>query len=101
MTEKVVKTSGGAILYDPSVIREIRESYFRPDGWLHAEPVDGEAGSGGRGNTCFVGNVPRQFVLRHYLRGQTSLYRLEVEDVEVEDVEVEAVEVEDVEGGTK
>ena len=25
--------------------------------------------SAGRGNTVFVGNVPRQFVLRHYVRG--------------------------------
>ena len=29
----------------------------------------GELGAGGRGNTMFVGNVPRQFVLRQYIRG--------------------------------
>jgi len=36
---------------------------------LHSEPVGGSHGSGGRGNTMFVGNVPRQFVLRHFVRG--------------------------------
>jgi len=29
----------------------------------------GGAGSGGRGSTLYVGNIPRQFVLRHYFRG--------------------------------
>lgn len=70
MTEKIEKTSDGAILYDRSVISRISEQRFSPGGWLHSEPVAGPvAGSGGRGNTMFVGNVPRQFVLRHYVRG--------------------------------
>jgi 3-deoxy-D-manno-octulosonic acid kinase len=42
---------------------------FDPSAWLHAEPVTGALGSAGRGNTMFVGNVPRQFVLRHFVRG--------------------------------
>ncbi len=57
------------MLYDRAVINQIEEKHFHPRGWLHAEPVGGELRSGGRGNTLFVGNVPRQFVLRHYLRG--------------------------------
>ena len=69
MTEIVKKTPSGAIIYDPSVIREITESRFRPDGWLHAEAVPGALGSSGRGTTMYVGNVPRQFVLRHFVRG--------------------------------
>lgn len=69
MTETVVKTPGGAILYDKQVISEISEDRFGPAGWLHAEPVAGELRSAGRGATMYVGNVPRQFVLRHYLRG--------------------------------
>ena len=69
MTETVDKTPNGAILYDRQVIREISEDRFRPSGWLHAEPVKGSLRSAGRGNTMFVGNVPRQFVLRHYVRG--------------------------------
>ena len=69
MTESVVSTSHGAILYDKSIISEIGEERFLPSGWLHAEPVKGVLGSGGRGNTMFVGNVPRQFVLRHFVRG--------------------------------
>ena len=45
------------------------EERFEPAGWLHAESVQGTQGSSGRGNTLFVGNVPRQFVLRHFVRG--------------------------------
>ena len=69
MTEKVEKTQKGAILYDRQVIREISDERFAASGWLHAEPVSGALRSAGRGNTLFVGNVPRQFVLRHYVRG--------------------------------
>ena len=69
LTETVKKTTTGAILYDRQVISEISEDRFTPGGWLHAEPVSGALRSSGRGNTMFVGNVPRQFVLRHYLRG--------------------------------
>lgn len=69
MTETVEKTASGEILYDRQVISSISEDRFRPGGWLHAEPIRGRLGSGGRGNTMFVGNIPRQFVLRHYVRG--------------------------------
>ena len=69
MTESVEKTPTGAILYDRSVVSEISEARFTPGGWLHAEPVGGSHGSSGRGNTMFVGNIPRQFVLRHFMRG--------------------------------
>ena len=69
MTEIVETTARGAILYDKSVISEISEDRFSAATWLHSEPVQGRLGSQGRGNTMFVGNVPRQFVLRHYVRG--------------------------------
>jgi len=69
MTETVQKTASGAILYDRQVIREISEERFAAAGWLHAEPVSGALRAAGRGSTMFVGNVPRQFVLRHYMRG--------------------------------
>lgn len=69
MTETVEKTSTGAILYDRQVISDMSERRFTPSAWLHAEPVGGALRSAGRGNTMYVGNVPRQFVLRHYLRG--------------------------------
>ena len=69
MTETVKKTINGAILYDRQVMREISEERFAASGWLHAEPVSGALRAAGRGNTMFVGNVPRQFVLRHYMRG--------------------------------
>jgi len=69
LTETVETTATGAILYDKAIINQISEERFTPGGWLHAEILTGELGSGGRGNTLFVGNVPRQFVLRHYMRG--------------------------------
>lgn len=57
------------MLYDRAIINQISPQHFLPQGWPHAERLSGELGSGGRGNTMFVGNVPRQFVLRHYRRG--------------------------------
>ena len=69
MTETVEKTATGAILYDKSVINQISEDRFSAEGWPHSEVLTGQLRSGGRGNTMFVGNVPRQFVLRHYVRG--------------------------------
>lgn len=69
MTETVERTANGGILYDKYIINQIAPEKFSPAGWPHAEPLDGELGSGGRGNTMYVGNVPRQFVLRHYMRG--------------------------------
>ncbi len=69
MTETVEKTATGAILYDKAIINQISDDRFEPTGWLHSEPLKGAHGSGGRGNTMYVGNVPRQFVLRHFKRG--------------------------------
>ncbi len=69
MTETVEKTATGAILYDKAIINQISEDRFEPEGWLHSEPLRGSHGSGGRGNTMYVGNIPRQFVLRHFVRG--------------------------------
>lgn len=69
MTETVEKTATGAILYDKSVISQMTEDRFAPRGWPHCERLTGRLRSGGRGNTLYVGNVPRQFVLRHYVRG--------------------------------
>jgi len=69
LTETVEKTATGAIVYDKTLINQISDECFTPEGWLHADPVSGRLRSAGRGNTMFIGNVPRQFVLRHYLRG--------------------------------
>jgi len=69
LTETVEKTATGAILYDKAIINQISEARFTPGGWPHAEVLTGPLRAGGRGNTMYVGNVPRQFVLRHYLRG--------------------------------
>jgi len=69
LTETVEKTATGAILYDKAIINQISEERFTPGGWPHAERLSGPLRAGGRGNTLYVGNVPRQFVLRHYMRG--------------------------------
>ena len=69
MTETVEKTATGAILYDKAIINQISEDRFLPGAWLHSEPLTGSLRSAGRGNTMFVGNVPRQFVLRRFMRG--------------------------------
>ncbi len=69
MTETVEKTATGAILYDKAIINQISDERFTAEGWPHAEVLSGALRSGGRGSTMFVGNVPRQFVLRHYMRG--------------------------------
>jgi 3-deoxy-D-manno-octulosonic acid kinase len=69
LTETVEKTATGAILYDKAIINQISDERFTPGGWPHAEMLTGPLRSGGRGNTMYVGNVPRQFVLRHYMRG--------------------------------
>lgn len=69
MTETVERTKNGAILYDKAIINQISDERFTAEGWLHAELLTGSLRSGGRGNTMLVGNVPRQFVLRHYMRG--------------------------------
>jgi len=69
LTETVEKTATGAILYDKAIINQISDERFTAEGWPHAEVLSGALRSGGRGSTMFVGNVPRQFVLRHYMRG--------------------------------
>jgi 3-deoxy-D-manno-octulosonic acid kinase len=69
LTETVETTANGAILYDKAIINQISDERFTPEGWLHAELLTGSLRSAGRGNTMYVGNVPRQFVLRHYRRG--------------------------------
>jgi 3-deoxy-D-manno-octulosonic acid kinase len=69
LTETVERTRNGAILYDKAIINQISAERFTAAGWPHAEVLTGPLRSGGRGNTMFVGNVPRQFVLRHYMRG--------------------------------
>ena len=69
MTETVERTKNGAILYDKAIINQISDQRFTAEGWLHAEVLTGSLRSGGRGNTMYIGNIPRQFVLRHYMRG--------------------------------
>jgi 3-deoxy-D-manno-octulosonic acid kinase len=69
LTESVEKTATGAIVFDQSIIREMSDDKFTSAGWPHSDPLEGRLGSDARSQTMFVGNVPRQFVLRHFVRG--------------------------------
>jgi len=69
LTETVVTTRNGAILYDKAIINQISPERFMSQGWPYSEILTGALRSGGRGSTLLVGNVPGQFVLRHYVRG--------------------------------
>jgi 3-deoxy-D-manno-octulosonic acid kinase len=66
LTESVEKTGRGAIVFDPSIIRKISDEKFTAAGWPHSEPIERQPEFGARSETMFVGNVPRQFVLRHF-----------------------------------
>lgn len=69
MTDTVVKTATGAILYDPDLINQISEDAFTSAGWKQVTSVRGALGSAGRGNTLIVTDDHGDFVLRHYIRG--------------------------------
>jgi len=56
----------GAILFDPTRVRQVEPAWFTPDHWGdRADPVT----SGGRGGAWFVDAPFGAAVLRHYLRG--------------------------------
>lgn len=55
------------IVYDGSLLSQIREDMFEPESWPGASPVPGY--SGGRGTTLFVRHGDDEWALRHYHRG--------------------------------
>jgi 3-deoxy-D-manno-octulosonic acid kinase len=69
LKETVKRTEAGAILYDQSILNQISEAGFSPEGWVRAVPVEGALRSAGRGSTIYVSDGNREFVLRHYVRG--------------------------------
>ena len=69
MSDTVLKTENGAIVYDKAVINQISGKSFAAQGWDMATSVTGKFRSAGRGNTLIVSNGDREYVLRHYLRG--------------------------------
>ncbi len=69
MNEIVKKTKDGAILYDKALIDQISDEQFTASSWPNSEILTGRFGSSGRGNTFYIGNKPREYVLRHYNRG--------------------------------
>ncbi len=69
MSESVLQTKTGAILYDPAIVNQISAASFTPRGWAVSSQVEGALKSGGRGRTLVVGDGESEFVLRHYFRG--------------------------------
>lgn len=69
MTDTVIKTGKGAILYDPALINQISDASFAQAGWESATAVQGELRAVGRGKTFFVEGGGRAFVIRHFYRG--------------------------------
>jgi 3-deoxy-D-manno-octulosonic acid kinase len=69
LTDDVIKTGDGAILYDTDILNQISPAAFTPSAWGSASVVGGELRSGGRGNTMIVSDGDNEFVLRHYRRG--------------------------------
>ena len=69
MTDDVIKTGDGAILYDTETLNQISPAAFKPSAWASATAVTGELRSAGRGNTMIVSDGENEFVLRHYRRG--------------------------------
>lgn len=69
MVDLIKKTKNGAILYDKTFIDQISDEHFTANSWQNSEILTGSLNSTGRGNTYFIGDKPREFVLRHYNRG--------------------------------
>ncbi len=69
MTESVLQTANGAILFDRDIFGQITDREFTAAGWPAASPVTGRLRSSGRGNTMIVKGGQNDFVLRHFNRG--------------------------------
>lgn len=67
MTVIVHKIIDGAILYDDTVISDIRDDLFVPDSWTEVNLIPKTIG--GRGQVFFVGDHQGKFVMRHFVRG--------------------------------
>ena len=69
MTDTVIKSGNGAILYDPALINQISPASFTRGGWESATDVQGELRAVGRGKTFVVETDGKAFVIRHFYRG--------------------------------
>lgn len=69
MSDKVLKTADGAIVYDTTILNQIGPQQFQAHGWSEVRRITGVMRSAGRGNTLIVSDGEQEFVLRHYLRG--------------------------------
>jgi 3-deoxy-D-manno-octulosonic acid kinase len=69
LSDTVLKTTNGAIVYDPAIINHISDELFVAGDWASSELVTGSLRSAGRGNTMIVGDGRHEYVLRRYLRG--------------------------------
>jgi 3-deoxy-D-manno-octulosonic acid kinase len=67
LTVIVHKIFNGAILYDNTVISDVRDDLFVPDSWTEVNSIPKTIG--GRGQVFFVGDSQGKFVMRHFVRG--------------------------------
>lgn len=68
--ERIERSGASAILYDGSLVDQIRGVWFDPASWPDAPRAPGY--SGGRGATLFIECEGQDWVLRHYHRGGTA-----------------------------
>lgn len=69
MSEDILQTAGGAILFDRDIFRQVSDREFTASDWPACVPVSGGLRSSGRGNTMIVSGNQGEFVLRHFIRG--------------------------------
>jgi 3-deoxy-D-manno-octulosonic acid kinase len=69
MMEAVRKTYEGLVIFDADLLPQADDDLFLPEAWDSAQPVTGTFKSAGRGDTMFVSDGEKYFVLRRYMRG--------------------------------
>jgi 3-deoxy-D-manno-octulosonic acid kinase len=74
VTRRFESIDDSRIVYDPSLVADIRDVEFDQGAWPEAATAPGY--SGGRGKTLFIGDDRNRWVLRHYYRGGITGYWL-------------------------
>lgn len=67
MTEQIVRTTGGIILYDAALLSHAGQELFQPEHWRSQRALQDAVG--GRGGAFIIAAPGGDWVLRHYHRG--------------------------------
>lgn len=67
MTEQIVRTTGGIILYDDALLSHAGQELFQPEHWRSQRALQNAIG--GRGGAFIIAAPGGDWVLRHYHRG--------------------------------